>query len=59
MLMNVMLGRVYFCCHYIGDCQVGFGIGITSAFFINLGMQTMGFWTTIKLIMNIVDYRKH
>ncbi|CAK73591.1 unnamed protein product (macronuclear) [Paramecium tetraurelia] len=39
MTLNVMLGRVYFCCHYFSDCHLGFGIGVTSAFLINFLLQ--------------------
>ncbi|CAK92984.1 unnamed protein product (macronuclear) [Paramecium tetraurelia] len=38
-IFNVMLGRVYFCCHYFSDCHLGFVIGTTSAFLINFLLQ--------------------
>lgn len=30
-LLNVMLGRVYFCCHYFSDCIAGIALGASTA----------------------------
>ncbi len=34
-MFNVLLARVYFCCHYFLDTIVGFLIGITISFIFN------------------------
>jgi membrane-associated phospholipid phosphatase len=32
LMINVLLGRVYFCCHYFSDTVVGFIIGVIVSF---------------------------
>jgi membrane-associated phospholipid phosphatase len=34
MMVNVLLGRVYFCCHYFADTLVGVALGYVSTMLI-------------------------
>jgi membrane-associated phospholipid phosphatase len=53
-MFNVLLARVYFCCHYFLDTIVGFLIGITISFIFNQIYLTLS-WKKY-FYLNILKY---
>jgi len=58
-MFNVLLARVYFCCHYFLDTIVGFLIGITISFIFNQIYLTLSWKKYFYLnILKYLPYKK-
>ena len=55
-MFNVLLARVYFCCHYFLDTIVGFLIGITISFIFNLMIWTFIYNQLFNINLLILIY---